>query len=147
MQSKIRKLSGLIANWYRYLYWSFLCFAFHKKISWSQSEFILFYIRLSPVFGFIFNTRDLRRNLRIWWRIRTTFDDVICTYIYPFPQVKIYWVLRGHIFISHITAPNYFFKTSSCLWNSLARSFQKANKKLGLFKSALYFILYLRISP
>ena len=37
---------------------------------------------------------DLCRNLHIWWRVRTTFDDVMCTYICPFCQVKIYWVLR-----------------------------------------------------
>ena len=46
-----------------------------------------------PVFGFIFSTMDLRRNLLIWWRVNTAFDDVICTYIWPCCQVKIYRIL------------------------------------------------------
>ena len=49
-----------------------------------------------PVFDFIFSTMDLRRNLRIWWRVRTTPDDVIFTSKVPSCQVAIYWILKIH---------------------------------------------------
>ena len=63
-----------------------------RKISILQSELgpsdlaIFFLLSLLsvmpsvwPVLNFIFSTRDLRRNQRIWWRVCTTTDDVIFT--------------------------------------------------------------------
>ena len=49
-----------------------------------------------PVFGFIFSTRDLRRNQQIWWRVCTTFNDVIITSKVPSCQVAIYWIVKIH---------------------------------------------------
>ena len=62
-----------------------------------------------PVFGFIFSTRDLRRNLRMWWRVRTTSDDVIFTSNVPSCQVAIYWIVRGQLFLFLITSPKITF--------------------------------------
>ena len=64
------------------------------------------------------STMDIHRNIRIWWHVCTICDDVICTCICPFRQVKIYWDLRGQIFLSAITSLIFSsFKTSCCFWN------------------------------
>ena len=63
-----------------------------------------------PVFGFIFGTRDLRRNLRIWWRVCTTSNDVIFTSKVPSCQVAIYWILKVRFFLSIMTSPIFFSK-------------------------------------
>ena len=63
-----------------------------------------------PVFGFNFSTRDILRNQRIWWRVRTTSDDIIFTSKVPCCQLAIYWVLRGQLFLSLITSPIFFSK-------------------------------------
>ena len=49
-----------------------------------------------PVFGFIFSNRDLRRNLRIWWHVHTTSNDVIFTSKVPSCQVAIHWIHKIH---------------------------------------------------
>ena len=62
-----------------------------------------------PVFGFIFRTRDLRRNLRIWWRVRTTSDDVTFTLKVPSCQVAILDRQNPIISFRHNSTKKYFF--------------------------------------
>ena len=57
------------------------------------------------VFVCIFSTRDLRRNLRIWWRVRANFDDVIFLYLRPYCQVIVYCSPKDQIFNSSINQP------------------------------------------
>ena len=84
----------------------------------GPSDFAIFFLlsilseltSVWPVFGFIFSTRDLPRNLRIWWRVRTTSDDVIFTSNVPSHQVAIYWILKIRFFLSVITSPIFFSK-------------------------------------
>ena len=91
-------------------------------------------------FGCIFSTRDLGRNLRMRWRIRTTFDDVIYTYIRPYPQLKIYWVLRGLIFLSRINFTKKYFSKVRLISDSTRRDLSKEPiKSWGLFKNCLRF--------
>ena len=72
---------------------------------------ILFFLPLSvvpdvwPVFMCMFSTRYLGRNIRIWWRGRTSLDDVIFTSKLSSFQLAIYWVLRGQFFLSLVTSP------------------------------------------
>ena len=61
------------------------------------------------VFGFIFSTRDLRRNLHIWWRVCTTSNDVIFTSNVPSCQVAIYWILKIRFFFLSQLHQKYFF--------------------------------------
>ena len=102
-----------------------------------------------PVFRYIFSTRDLRRNLCIRWRIRTPFYDIILTYICPFFQINIYWVLRGQIFLSHITSPKkFFFSKPGVASDSARRDLFKYPIKIWVWcKSALDLILSLRSVP
>ena len=58
-----------------------------------------------PMFGCIFSTNYIHRNICIWWRVHILFNDITFTYICPFLQVNIYWVIRSQIFISHVTSP------------------------------------------
>ena len=78
-----------------------------------------------PVFGIIFSTRDLRRNLCIWWCVRTTSDDVIFKSKVPSCQVAIYWILKIQFFLSIMTSPkNTFFKVRlipDSTWSDLSK--------------------------
>ena len=68
--------------------------------------------RLARVRFYFFGTRDLRRNLHIWWRVRTTSDDVIFTSKVPSCQViAIYRIVKESDFFSfgHMTSPNFIF--------------------------------------
>ena len=86
-----------------------------------------------PVFGFIFSTRDLRRNLCIWWHVGTTSDDVIYTSKFPSCQVAIYCAVHDStsqtifffplIFwfwkINYLFLPSPFFKSMSTRYSFL----------------------------
>ena len=52
-----------------------------------------------------------------------------------------------NIYFPHNFTKTWFLKTSSCFWNSLARSLQRSSKSYSLCQSELGLILYLRIVP
>ena len=65
-----------------------------------------------PVFGFIFSTRDLHRNLRIFSRGRVTLGDVMFSSKVPSCQLAICWVLSPqgpNISFPRNFTKNYFF--------------------------------------
>ena len=100
------------------------------------------------VFGFILITRDLGRNIYIWRRERTTSYDVTWTCIWPYRQVKIYWVLRGHIFLSRITSWRSTFSKVRLVSDSSRRDLSKEPiKSWGWCKITLDLIMSSRSGP
>ena len=89
-----------------------------------------------PLSGCIISTRYLFRNLRIWWRVRTYFDDFIISCFWQYIQGEIYWVLRAQIipYPTQLHQKLPFSKLQGCFIFSLARSFQRANTKSGILK-------------
>ena len=86
-------------------------------------------------------TRDLRRNLCIWWLLYTPFHDIIFMYIRPFCQVNIYFLLRGQICLSRITSPKSFFQNFRLFLIQLGEIFPKVQLKvIALCKNLLYLV-------
>ena len=111
---------------------------------------IFFFLPLSVVhgvwygFGCIVSNMYLCRSLRIWWPVYTNSDDVIYFHICSFRQVKIYWFLRGHKFLSCIHTPKSTLSKVQLDRQDLPK---ESIKSWCLCKSELYLILSLRRGP
>ena len=85
------------------------------------------------VFGFIFSTRDLHRNLCIIWRVRTNSDGVIFMSEVLSCQLAMYWVLRVQLFISLITSTKNIFSKVELVSGKTRSDISKKPIKVGIF--------------
>ena len=98
---------------------------------------------------FYFQYQGLRRNPRIWWRVRTTFDDVIFTSNIPSHQVAIYWILKIWIFFRH-NSPMFFSKVRlipDSAWSDISKEPIKSGHYCKFFEKIRFSVTTGPIRP
>ena len=101
------------------MWWDLAIFFFFPSCLWCLASGLCLFL--------FFSTKDLRRTLQIRWRVRPTPDDVIFASKVPSCQVAIYWVLRGHWFLSLVTSPkNTFIQKFDLFLEKLGPIFPKS---------------------
>ena len=101
-----------------------------------------------PSSGCIFSTRDLHRNLHIWWRVRTCFYDAIYLCFLTYTQAAPYLVLRDQISISSKVSWIVIFQNFNVVLDSSQWDISKETiNSQGFCENVLDLIMYLTPQP